>query len=58
MLFDVNPTRYCLRSFKALLETNSVKASFMGDKTVRFVTHLHFCDHQLEALINVLTKLN
>ena len=58
VLFDIKPTRYCLRSFKDLLETNNVKASFMGDNTVRFVTHLHFCDRQLENLINVLRKLN
>ena len=58
VLFDIKPTRYCLISFKNLLEANNVQASFMGDKTVRFVTHLHFCDRQLEHLVNVLKKLN
>ena len=58
VLFDIKASRYCLASFKDLLEINNVKASFMGNNTVRFVTHLHFCDNQLEFLLNVLKKLN
>ena len=40
------------------LETNDIKASFMGDRTVRFVTNLDFCDDQLELLLNTLKSLH
>jgi len=58
ILFDIKSSRYSVSRFKDLLETNNIKASFMGNKTVRFVTHLHFCDTQLEILLDVLNKLN
>ena len=58
VLFDIKVSQYSLLTFRDLLETHHIKASFMGNNTVRFVTHLHFCDTQLEILLNVLQKLN
>ena len=58
VLFDIKESLCSVASFKNLLETHNIKFSFMGNKTVRFVTHLHFCDTQLEMLLNVLKKLN
>ena len=55
ILFDVKNSN--INSFKKLLDSQSIKASFMGDRTVRFVTHLGFCDNQLEVLLTTLLSL-
>ena len=43
---------------KKLLNNYCIKASFMGDQTVRFVTHLDFCDKKLIIVLNALEELN
>ena len=55
ILFDVKNSN--INSFKKLLDSQDIKASFMGDRTVRFVTHLGFCDNQLEVLLTTLLSL-
>ena len=55
VLFDIKDSH--LISFKKLLDTNHIKASFMGEKTIRFVTNLDFCNIQLEVLLNLLGSL-
>ena len=56
VLFDVQADY--IQRFKRTLENNHIKASFMGDRTVRFVTNLDFCDDQLELLLNTLKSLH
>ena len=52
VLFDI--TASYIQIFKNQLVLHNIKASFMGDRTVRFVTNLGFCDKQLEILLNIL----
>ncbi|MAQ32081.1 MAG: threonine aldolase [Flavobacteriales bacterium] len=56
VLFDVHESH--LNRFKKLLNNYCIKASFMGDQTVRFVTHLDFCDKKLSIVLNALEELN
>ena len=56
VLFDV--IKSDINKFKLLLDSYSIKASFMGDQTVRFVTHLDFCDEKLSIVLNALEELN
>ena len=56
VLFDIKQTH--LKKFNMLLDENHIKASFMGDRTVRFVTNLAFCDNQLEILLKTLKELH
>jgi len=56
VLFDVQPEY--IQKFKSLLHSYNIKASFMGARTVRFVTHLGFCDDQLQFLLQTLKKLH
>ena len=52
VLFDI--TASYIETFKNQLVFHNIKASFMGDRTVRFVTNLDFCDDQLEILLRIL----
>ena len=52
VLFD--STVSYIENFKNKLVLHNIKASFMGDRTVRFVTNLGFCDDQLEVLLSIL----
>ena len=56
VLFDIQQPH--LQKFQSLLQNNNIKASFMGERTVRFVTHLDFCDNQLQFLIKTLKQLS
>jgi len=56
ILFDVKDNH--INTFKSILDSNKIKASFMGDRTVRFVTNLSFCENQLEVLLNCLQQLD
>ena len=55
VLFDVKDSH--LNIFKKSLDMKNIQASFMGERTVRFVTNLGFCDHQLEILLTTLISL-
>ena len=55
VLFDVQHAH--IQKFNKLLHDANVKASFMGNRTVRFVTHLGFGDNQLEILLKTLKEL-
>ena len=55
VLFDVQHAH--IQKFNKLLHDANVKASFMGNRTVRFVTHLGFSDNQLEILLKTLKEL-
>ena len=55
VLFDVQQAY--MKKFKSLLQNHNIKASFMGEQTVRFVTHLDFCDNQLQFLLQTLKQL-
>ena len=55
VLFDLKEG---VKNFNNRLLDKGIKASFMGDKTVRFVTNLGFCDNQLAVLLKVLSQLN
>jgi len=52
ILFDI--CNIDLPTFNRFLSENNIKASFMGEKTVRFVTHMQFLDEHMDSLINVL----
>ena len=56
VLFDVQTTH--IQKFNKLLSDANIKASFMGENTVRFVTNLDFCDKQLDILLKTLKKLH
>ena len=61
VLFDFKPNNTSLKSIKhfhEVLINNNIKASFMGSSTVRFVTHLGFCDDKLDVLLKVLKSLD
>ena len=55
VLFDVKDSH--INTFKKSLDMKNIQASFMGERTVRFVTNLGFCDHQLEILLATLISL-
>ena len=54
VLFDIKSH---INNFNDILLQNQVKASFMGNYTARFVTHLDFSDSQLERLLKILKSL-
>ncbi len=56
VIFDIKKTH--ILNFKKLLINNCIYASFMGDNTIRFVTHLGFNDDQLSIVCNTLKKLH
>ena len=55
VLFDLKEG---VNNFNNRLLDKGIKASLMGDRTVRFVTNLGFCDNQLDVLLKVLNQLN
>jgi len=55
VLFDIDQN---VDEFNAFLIKHSIKASFMGTNTVRFVTHLDFTDSHLEKVFKILKSLH
>ena len=55
VLFDICSD---INNFNELLLNHGVGASFMGANTARFVTHLGFCDDQLDTLLKILKHLS